>query len=180
MLLFDPLDRIRRRARILFLPGVLLSILLVVAGCVYRPLYGSGGVEAGSGDVLSQIWVEEVDTRTAQQLRNHLIFLLQGGRDNPETRYLARLRVVDSSRQFAAVKNLRYDTAGSVTVSVSYDLIDTNGNVRVAGGSRVATASYDRTGQSFANSRALRDAQNRAAREAAEKLRLAFAADLQR
>lgn len=176
MLLFDPADRMRYRTRVPFLPGVLLAISLVVSGCVYQPLYGSSGAD----DVLSQIWVEEVDTRTAQQLRNHLIFLLQGGRDNRETRYLARLRVVDSSRQFAAVKNLRYDTAGSVTVSVSYDLIDTNGNVRVAGGSRVATASFDRTGQSFANSRALRDAQNRAAREAAEKLRLAFAADLRR
>jgi LPS-assembly lipoprotein len=177
MLLFDPVDRMWNR---ICLPGILLAAVIVLAGCVYRPLYGSVAADGGADDVLSQIWVEEVDTRTAQQLRNHLIFLLQGGRDNHNARYLAKLRVVDSSREFAAVKNLRYDTAGSVTINVSYDLIDTSGNVRVAGGSRVATASFDRTGQSFANSRALRDAQNRAAKEAAEKLRLAFAADLRR
>ncbi len=155
----------------LFLGGV----LLVAASCVYRPLYGGA-----DGDALSQIYVEDVETRTAQQLRNHLIFLLQGGRDNPETKYVARLRVVDSYREFAAVKNVRDDTAGSVTVSVSYDLIDTENNTRVAGGNRVAVASYDRTQQSFANNRARRDAENRAAKEAAEKLKLAFAADLSR
>lgn len=165
-------NRIRRAGlKGLFLTGV----LLFAASCVYRPLYG--GAE---GDALSQIWVEDVDTRTAQQMRNHLIFLLQGGRDNGETKYLARLRVVDSYREFAAVKNVRDDTAGSVTVSVSYDLIDTENNTRVAGGNRIAIAFYDRTQQSFANNRARRDAENRAAKEVAEKLKLAFAADLGR
>ena len=166
------LDRIRRAG----LKGLVLTgMLLFAASCVYRPLYGGT-----DGDALSQIWVEDVETRTAQQLRNHLIFLLQGGRDNRETKYLARLRVVDSYREFAAIKNIRDDSAGSVTVSVSYDLIDTENNTRVAGGNRIAIASYDRTLQSFANERARRDAENRAAKEAAEKLKLAFAADLAR
>ncbi|MGI9401562.1 MAG: LPS assembly lipoprotein LptE [Rhizobiaceae bacterium] len=154
---------------------VMTGVLMFSASCVYQPLYGTT-----EGDELAQIWVEDVDTRTAQQLRNHLIFLLQGGQDNPEAKYIARLRVVDSYREFAAIKNVRDDSAGSVTVSVSYDLIETENNTRVAAGNRVAIASYDRTQQSFANSRARRDAQNRAAKEAAEKLKLAFAADLLR
>ena len=39
-------------------------------------------------------------------------------------------------------------------------------------------AFYDRTGQVFANRRAERDAENRAAREAAESIRFAIASDL--
>lgn len=157
----------------------LIVTLAALCGCVYQPLYGDGLPGQGSyGVALSQVWVEEAESRVGQQVRNHLIFLLQGGRDDPQTRYLAKLRVLDINRRFAAVEGVRDQTAGSVTVTVSYDLIDREGNIIVAEGHRVARATFDRTGQSFANSRALRDAENRAAHEAAEELRLAFAADL--
>ena len=156
----------------------LFASLLCLGGCVYQPLYGTGGVSGEYGATLSQIWVEEEDTRVGQQVRNHLIFLLQGGRDDVSARYLARLRVLETSREFAAVEGVRDDTAGSVTVAVSYDLFDRESKTVVAEGRRVANATYDRTPQNFANNRAFRDAQDRAAKEAAEKLRLAFAADL--
>lgn len=151
--------------------------LFLVSGCVYQPMYGMGTAGHG-GDGLSQIWVDEVDDRVGQQVRNHLIFLLQHGRDDPSVPYLAKLRILDVNRRFAAVKGIRDQTAGSVTVTVSYDIIDRKTYQIVAEGRRVATAAYDRTSQSFANNRAVRDAENRAARQAAEKLRLAFAAEL--
>jgi LPS-assembly lipoprotein len=158
----------------------LVAAALVLGGCTWQPLYSTSG-RADSGlaaSPLSQVSVTPVDTRVAQQVRNHLIFLLQGGRDAEKTRYRLQLRVTEIRNEFAAVENIRDFTASSITVTASYDLIDTTNNTRVAGGSRVATATFDRTGQSFANERASRDAENRAAREAAEQLRLAIAADL--
>ncbi len=163
-----------------FLAALAIIGPAMLAGCTWEPLYGSAGISdpSAAGSTLSQVSVSQVDTRVGQQLRNHLIFLLHGGRDPLETRYEARIRVSATGNEYAAVRNIRDFTAGAVTVTVSYDLIDTTTNSRVNGGSRVATAPYDRTTQNFANSRALRDAENRAARDAAEQLRLALAADL--
>jgi LPS-assembly lipoprotein len=162
---------------------LLAGLLLLPGGCVFQPLHGSGAGEYASlpgGQALSNIYVSEVDTRVAQQVRNELIFLLQGGPSNTKARYRVDLRIVDTNRRFAAVENVRDRTAGSVTVSARYDLVDTADLTNIASGTRVATASYDRTPQSFANQRAVRDAENRAAQAVAEKLRLALAAELTR
>lgn len=164
-----------------FLRGASLAIVMLAAsGCVFQPLYGSTTYKSDqeTSYALSQISVANVDTRVGQQVRNHLIFLLQGGQDNEETLYLVRLRVRDSSQKFASVQGVRTQTAGNVTVSVSYELLDKATYKTIATGSREATAALDRTLQSFANERAIIDAQNRAAREAAESVRLALAADL--
>jgi LPS-assembly lipoprotein len=160
--------------------AVLIASTLLLVACTWQPLYStSGRADTGlAASPLSQVSVSPVDSRVGQQVRNHLIFLLQGGRDAEKARYRLQLRVTDIRNEYAAVENIRDFTAGSITVTASYDLIDTTTNTRVAGASRVATATYDRTGQSFANERASRDAENRASREAAEQLRLAIAADL--
>jgi len=152
-----------------------------LSACVYQPLYGANSYAPESvNGALSAIRVADVETRTGQQVRNHLIFLIQGGREAPQPVYELRIRVGDSNRKFAATRDVRDSTAGSVTVTVSYDLIELATMNRIAGGSRIASASYDRTGQSFANQRAVLDAENRAAREVAEQVRFAIASDLTR
>jgi LPS-assembly lipoprotein len=165
--------------RSLVVAAVLASGL--ATGCTWQPLYGDTVYSSSAvpDPVLSQVYVGDVDTRVGQQVRNHLIFLLQGGKDNANTRYELKMRVRNINSEYAAVRNVRDFTAGQVSVTVSYDLIDRTDMKRVSGGSRVATAPYDRTPMDFANSRARRDAENRAAKEVAEQLRLAIAADLQ-
>jgi LPS-assembly lipoprotein len=163
--------------------SVYIAIMLssLITGCTWQPLYGDTAYSSSvvPDPVLSQVYVSDVNTRVGQQVRNHLIFLLQGGKDNASTRYELKMRVRDIDNRYAAVRNVRDFTAGQVTVTASYDLIDKTTMERVAGGSRVATAPYDRTPMDFANSRAQRDAENRAAKEVAEQLRLAIASDLQ-
>lgn len=174
MSLSDWRRRIAAFAAVVALPAVL-------AGCTWQPLYGTQSIatdSAAAGYALQHVYVREVDSRVAQQVRNQLIFLLQGGKDNPEAPYEVRLRVVATPASYAAVKDNRDFTVGSVAVTVSYDLFEKATMKRLADGTRTATASFDRTNQNFANSRALRDAETRAAREVAEQLRLALAADL--
>ncbi|MCG6856534.1 MAG: LPS assembly lipoprotein LptE [Salaquimonas sp.] len=155
------------------------TALLALPACVYQPLYGTNSYMSQDAAIaLAQIHVAEVDSRVGQQVRNQLIFQLQGGRDIPEPVYELRLRVTDNTRLQAAIKDVADNTAGVVSVIASYDLINVANHTRVAGGSRSASASFDRTGQSFSNERAVRDAQNRAARLVAEELRLALAADI--
>jgi LPS-assembly lipoprotein len=167
-------------ARPLALAALLACIGLPgLAGCVYHPLYGTDSYASQApGSTLSFIEVADVDTRVGQQVRNHLIFLLNGGRQAPEPRYEAHLRVNSFNQLYAANRNYADTTAGTVTVNVSYDIVDLASHQQISNGRRVGRAAYDRTGQSFANERAQRDAENRAAQNAAEQIRLAIAADM--
>jgi len=172
------ISRVRRRSVVVALAMIGIAGL---SGCLYRPLYGTGTYSPdASAYALQQIYIPEVDTRVAQQVRNELIFLFEGGKGSAEPVYELRLRITSFGSAFAASREARDNTAGSVTVNAGYELLDARTKEPIAKGSRVATASYDRTSQNFANDRAIRDAENRAAREAAEAVRLAVAGILSR
>ncbi|MCB1449025.1 MAG: hypothetical protein KDJ67_02715 [Nitratireductor sp.] len=167
------------RSRIVAIAAV--SAALTLQACVFQPLYGpSADGRPDIASTLSAVTVPEVDSRVGQQVRNRLLFLFQGGRGSAAPQYELRIRAADANRQIAASQQARTTTAGTVSVTVSYDLIDLSNNTRIDGGSRVGNAAYDRTAQSFANLRAIRDAENRAAVEVAEQIRLAVAARLSR
>ncbi|MEL7428380.1 MAG: LPS assembly lipoprotein LptE [Pseudomonadota bacterium] len=156
-----------------------IAAVLALTACQFQPLHGNSSALSQSGG-LQNVSVSQVDSRVAQQVRNHLLFLLNGGNGTAEKSHEARIRVSWDNKLLAALPNVQDATSGSVTVTVSYDLVDLSTGTAVASGTRKATASYDRTGQVFANERAERDAENRAAREAAESLRLAIASDMNR
>ena len=69
-------------------------------------------------------------------------------------------------------------TAGTVTLTANYVLRDTATNTVIAVGKRSVPSSFDRPLQEYAAYRAQIDAENRAARELAEFLRLSIAQDL--
>ncbi|MDF1599382.1 LPS assembly lipoprotein LptE [Mesorhizobium sp. YIM 152430] len=173
----------RNRLRLAGL-GLALS-LAAAAGCTVQPLYGTGGTTASGAPMsaeLATVAVAPVGDRVSQEVRNHLIFLLSGGAGEPSAaRYTAQLAVSVSDAAAASVQVGRDEepTASLVTVAASYTLTDDTGN-RIGAGSRSAQAAYDVSRQQFAALRASRDAQNRAAREAAELVRLAIAQDISR
>lgn len=162
----------------------LIALAALLQACQFQPLYSSdSGTIAGSNLALSSVSVAEVDTRVEQQVRNHLIFLVSGGASPVNPTHEVRVRVASNSRVLAAkVKSGQSsqigNTAGNVELTASYEIYDFASKEIVHRGSRFASASYDRTSQSFASARAERDAENRAAREVAEQLRFAIASDL--
>lgn len=164
--------------------GSVLLLTLGLGGCQFQPLYSSSsGTTGPENTALSSFYVAEVNTREAQQVRNHLIFLLSGGSSPVNPTHEVRLRVSSSVRTLAAaVKNVNTNqlgnTAGSVTVTGSYEVYDKAKQEVIFRGTRESSASYDKTSQNFATQRAERDAANRAARSLAEQIRLAIAADL--
>jgi len=158
--------------------SVLVFLAAGLSACQFQPLHGSNSVTSANGTQLSSVTVSQVDSRVGQQVRNHLLFLLNGGFAPAENTHEARIRVTFSNRLIASVESERDSTSGVINVSVFYDLIDLATGKSINSGTRVAEASYDRAGQVFANTRAERDAENRAAKEAAEAVRLAIAANL--
>lgn len=168
--------------------ATLAAALIAVAGlqaCTVRPLY-MNAPQSPSGESytteLSSIAIKPVHTRQAQEVRNQLIFLLTGGQGEPATpRYTLALSVSPSSEASALIQvgTENEPTAAMLTMRANYRLLSAKGEV-IATGDRQITSSYDVPRQEFAALRARRDAENRAARELAELLRLALAQDIAR
>jgi len=175
----DP--KLRRQA----LSLLALAGLAVISACTVRPLYSTAGLETGSvaSNRLASVIVKPATTRVGLEVRNHLIFLLNGGAAEPASAaYSIETSVGSVSSAAATVQRTRDSepTAGTVTVSSNYSITDNKTGIVVASGRRSMAASYDIPAQEFAALRALRDAENRAARELAELLRIAIAVDLER
>jgi LPS-assembly lipoprotein len=174
----------------LVMRGIALSSLIaagaLLSACTARPLYSSAPLSAGSqvgaAAELASIAIKPVDTRHAQQVRNNLIFAFGGGAGQPaDPAYSLNLGVTKSIQSAALIQvNTNEDTptAGTVTLTAVYTLTDAKTGKKVGSGQRAISSSYDQPLQEFAAYRAERDAEDRAARELADLLRLAIAQNL--
>jgi LPS-assembly lipoprotein len=168
------------------LATALACCLAFASGCTVRPLYATSGVPGGESPAtaLGYVGIEPATSREAQEVRNHLVFLLNGGRGEPAApRYIVDLRVARQVVTTAVLQRTSTEeepTAGAVTLSSRYRLTDAATGQVIATGRRDMTSSFDRPRQEFASLRAQRDAEDRAARELAEALRLALAQELER
>lgn len=166
--------------------AVTILAAAMAAGCTVQPLLAKnpGGMGApGFGETLSSVTIKPVGTRYAQQVRNNLIFLLHGGAAEPaQPRYSVNLVVTRRQNKAATVqlKNEEESTAETMTLTARYIITDAKTGKNVATGTRAITSAYDVPLQEYAVYRAEIDAENRAARELAEVLRLSIAQDLRR
>lgn len=162
----------------LLLAAGFLAIGSVLGGCQVRPMYA----EASSPrPKLASISVAPVSTRVAQQVRNRLIFLLYGGGAAPASpAYDLDLGVQESAIGVFINSVSNTPTAGNMRITVNYALKDAKTKKVLKKGSRVAVAAYDQPSQEFAKLRSARDAENRAAKAAADLVDQDIAAFLSR
>lgn len=164
------------------------AALAVAAGCTVRPLYGdmtsATGPQAFTSARLESVEIAPVDDRVGQEVRNHLIFLLGGGKGQPASPvYKVELstRVTDARASSINTSRVNLDpTSGIVTVQATYILTNARNGERISIGTRSVQAPYDIPRQEFAALRAVRNAEDRASRELAELLRLAIAQELEK
>ncbi|UVK39894.1 hypothetical protein LHFGNBLO_001308 [Mesorhizobium sp. AR10] len=176
---------VTRLLRRMALSGLIASVALVSA-CTVRPLYSSApltaGSQVGAAAELASISIKPVKTRYAQQVRNNLIFALAGGAGEPASPVYTLDLGVTELVESAALVQVQTDedepTAGTVTLTAGYVLTDAKTGAVIATGRRSVPSSFDRPLQEFAAYRAQIDAENRAARELADLLRLSIAQDL--
>ncbi|MCP4319894.1 MAG: hypothetical protein GY789_28930 [Hyphomicrobiales bacterium] len=153
---------------------VLLATILVLSviglqACQVRPLYYS---QSGVESTLASVGVDEVDDRVSQELRNRLIFLYSGGKGEPLNPDYSLQVDVEGDASVALREQLADGiTAQRYSATVTYTLKDNRTKKVVGNGKRTVITFYDQTTQEFANRRALRDAEDRAARELAEIVR---------
>ncbi len=154
-------------------------LALALGACTMQPLYGP----APSGNAvvaeLAAISIPPVGDRVGQQLRNDLIFAFTGGSGAASPLYELRFSTAVTEQ------GLGIDPAGTspvyaVRLLVRYTLVNLATNKPVTTGTALGVADYDRSNQAFANVRARRDAEDRAAASAADQMRLAISATLAR
>jgi LPS-assembly lipoprotein len=162
------------------LAKVLAGVALIgaLAGCQVRPLYST---PSGTEGKLASISLSEAGDRVEQQVRNDLIFLFAGGAGEAQNA-VYHLEMDVTSKTVGVLNDVRTDTArsGRVTVTADYNLTKSDSGETIASGKRSAVAMVDFPSQEFAKLRAIRDAENRGARELAELIRADVASALAR
>lgn len=145
---------------------------LLLAGCGYRPLYGTSADDAGVTASLSSVAIPEADSRLGQIIRNDL---LSGMRSNGEDRYT--LIIKPTVRKTGQIqKPLPAVTREAIHVAASFDLVERRTGQTVHSGKTFSQASFDLVRQPFADMQAETNATERAAHEVAADIRTRLAA----
>jgi LPS-assembly lipoprotein len=155
-------------------PAILLvSAALLLAGCGYRPLYGSSSESAGVAATLSSISIPEAEDRVGQLIRNDLLSSMRAGKG--EDRYTLLLKPV-VKRSGVIDKPQPNVTRDAITLAVTYELVERSSGSIVHSGRTFSQASFDVIRQPFADLQAETNATERAVHEVSADIRTRLAA----
>ncbi len=161
------------------LKGALASSALTLASalgaCNVRPMYGELSTGGTAMDDLRAIEIEAADDRVEQEVRNELIFAFTGGGRASEPRYRLRIILTRIEGDLGVEKFNDVPAAYLMHVSANFFLLDKATGRQLMTGKSFANASYDFSNQRFANVRAKRDAEDRAAKVIADDIRTRIA-----
>lgn len=157
------------------LPTILLTIaVLALAGCGYRPMYGSTATSPGVAGSLAAISIPEAADRPGQLIRNELISSMQVGKGE-EPKYLLNLTTTVADNGVIQ-KAQPAVTRQAILITSTFELVDRSTGKVVTKGTTFARVPYDVIRQPFADLQAQKDATERAAREVGADIRTRLAA----
>lgn len=156
------------------------AVAASVAGC-FQPLYGEQSVAGGPGvrDALAGVEIVPISApngsraaRLAVELQNALAFRLTGGGPRTPTTHRLDIKLSTSTSQVIVDVQTARPEIANYGIDVAYTLVDIATNKPTLTGTAFARVSVDIPGQQqrFAQTRGLRDAEDRAARVIAEQI----------
>lgn len=158
------------------------SILSALAGCGYRPLYGTAQEDRGVAAALASISIPEPQARLDQLIRNDLLSTMRPVGTASEDRYTLILKPELTTHDIIDKSLSGLDTKRPVTerkqarLTVSYELTGNRGEGIVSSGKTFSQVSYDVIRQPFADMQAETNAIERAAHEVSADIRTRLAA----
>jgi LPS-assembly lipoprotein len=173
------------RTRIALRLVAVLALAATTAGC-FQPMYAEH--TDGTPDLREKLLGVEVppvdkpngsrEARVGVEIRNALAFKLYGNATGMPPTHRLILQFASSKSSLMVNQNTGLPTSENFGINAQYNLIEIASNKSVMSGSSFAQVSYDLPGsyQRFARTRALRDAEDRAAQEVAEKIQTRLAA----
>lgn len=151
-------------------------LALLTAGCL-RPLYGGPQGQQLRAD-LAAIKIDPIPDRIGYFLASELRFALNGTGGDVSPKYRLTIKI-NQKLQTPLIDTISgRATSGTVVVDANYSLIPSGQKEAIAQGTAFTIVTYDRTSQRFANLRAQRDAELRAARVLAEQIHVRLASAL--
>lgn len=167
-----------RRFWVAFIAATLAAPLLsACGGSGFQPLYGSGGLGANAAAGLKQVQISPIPGRVGQRIRNELLFDTDTGEGVIDSKY--RLEIAIRETVSSTIVDRTGESEGRVyNLDASFQLLDSKSGAILLTGESYARAPYERFTSIFANVRARKDAEDRAARVISTDLRTRLAAFL--
>lgn len=154
---------------------LLSGSVLAVAGCGFRPLYGTGSAAANGqvNDELAAVEIPVVANREGQILRNNLIRLFNAEGRPSMPRYRLSVGLTLSEVELGIRRD---DTAtrANLVATARYVLTDSAGTMLTSGSSQ-RIASFNILDDEFATQSGSEDARDRALAEIAQDIRTRIA-----
>ncbi|WP_068310835.1 LPS assembly lipoprotein LptE [Polycladidibacter hongkongensis] len=191
MSLFNRLYQNTKSNRRAMLGGAAVIVCaLAVSACQMRPLYGSlpststnGAQHEAVQDMLaatdisiSSYGSSQDVSRASQYMRNQLIYGFNRGAQQPLPKFKLEI-IADKTLSEVGIENLAdVPSAYNLTINTTFTLSNIESGKSLYLGRSFASASFDFSNQRFANTRAERDAENRAADMVAEDIQARIAA----
>lgn len=153
-----------------------VAVALLLSACGFRPLYGAYGANPGGERIFAAIFVPSIEADEAgYNLRNDLIDLLQA-RPTPAGAYYRLVISLSQSRQGVAIQPNATITRYNYQLNASYTLYDIKSGTQITHGKEEALSAYNVPPSSatslYSTLMARRDAQNRAAQDIAQRIRM--------
>jgi LPS-assembly lipoprotein len=146
------------------------SVLWLLAGCGFEPLYGAKGKSVRVDAALNEIRIKLIKGRSGQQLHNHLLDQLNPRGASAHPRYV--LVVVASVYKIAlGIKRDETATRAQLSLSANFKLHDGSNNAVVFYGTSKSTSSFNIVDSEFTTLSAEKDAIKRAARMVSEDIK---------
>ena len=152
-----------------------LAGLTVLGGCGFQPLYGPTANGAYLSDVMRTVDISIIPGRVGQRIRNELIFVATGGGESAQPKYRLDIAVRESLIN-TTVERTGDPKSQILQLYSQFKLVRLADNKVVLEGTSNARAAFDKADSVFADIRAKRDAEDRAARTISEAVRVRVAA----
>jgi len=159
--------------------AILMATAPLLAGCGFRPMYGEGPSGVRLDEVLRTVTISPIPGRVGQRLRNELIFATTGGGQADEAVYRLEIAIRESVRDVFVARSGESE-GRAYRLLAAFKLVKIEDGTEVISGKSIGRAAYDNLDSTFADIRARRDAENRAARTVANDIQTRIAAALSR
>ena len=153
--------------------GLVFGLVAAVSlsACGFRPLYATGTTPDGMSSYFTQVFVEPIPGRQGVHLRNQMLDALTPGGTPSSAAYRLSIKLEDVKEGLAIQENTQI-TRYNYSMTAKYELRDSVSGEVLDHGTARAIAAYNVVDSQFATQSAERDAQERAAREVGEDIRL--------
>lgn len=151
-----------------------LAVAALLAGCGFRPLYGTASEDASVTALLSQVRIATIPDRTGQKLRNLLLDRINPQGQPARPRYHLKVEV-KVTRTDLGIERDETATRALLVLTATYTLQDQDRKSVLVQGSTQSTNSFNIVASDFATASGETDAIERAAREVSDDIKTRLA-----